>query len=144
MISYIYIYYRNQSSGSVHKVFLMSRHVSCGRAHTGAVTCDGEVFMWGCAHGGRLGLGTSMQDTVVVPTFVKSLALVRVATVGVRSTYIYISIYLSIYIHIYIHIYIYMRACISCVYLYRLISWCDTSWSKRISTISIIYIYIYI
>ncbi|OQR99686.1 regulator of chromosome condensation (RCC1) [Achlya hypogyna] len=50
------------------------RQVACGRAHTGAVSTQGELFMWGCANGGRLGLGDQVLDEVAVPTFVKSLA----------------------------------------------------------------------
>jgi alpha-tubulin suppressor-like RCC1 family protein len=49
------------------------RSVSCGAAHTGAVTTSGELYMWGCANGGRLGLGDQVVSTVVVPTIVKDL-----------------------------------------------------------------------
>lgn len=50
------------------------RSVSCGAAHTGAVSTAGELFMWGCANGGRLGLGPEVTDAVVVPTLVRELA----------------------------------------------------------------------
>ncbi|TYZ63340.1 hypothetical protein PybrP1_012879 [[Pythium] brassicae (nom. inval.)] len=53
------------------------RSVSCGAAHTGAVSTAGELFMWGSANGGRLGLGVDVTDTVVVPTLVRELATKR-------------------------------------------------------------------
>lgn len=54
------------------------RQVSCGAIHIGAVTTLGEVYMWGCANGGRLGLGKGIQDMLVVPTRVSALASERV------------------------------------------------------------------
>ncbi|KDO31373.1 hypothetical protein SPRG_03990 [Saprolegnia parasitica CBS 223.65] len=63
------------------------RQVSCGRAHTGAVSTLGELFMWGCANGGRLGFGERVLDQVVVPTYVKALAHVRVAQVSCGNTH---------------------------------------------------------
>lgn len=54
------------------------RSVSCGASHTGAVSTTGELFMWGSANGGRLGLGPGVQDTVVVPTLVRSLVTCKV------------------------------------------------------------------
>uniref|UniRef100_K3X146 EF-hand domain-containing protein n=1 Tax=Globisporangium ultimum (strain ATCC 200006 / CBS 805.95 / DAOM BR144) TaxID=431595 RepID=K3X146_GLOUD len=64
------------------------RSMSCGAAHTGAVTTTGELFMWGCANGGRLGLG-NVVDTVVVPTLVRELVAkkVRVWHVSCGSTH---------------------------------------------------------
>lgn len=53
------------------------RSVSCGAAHTGAVSTTGELFMWGCANGGRLGLGPGVADAVVVPTLVRELSVKR-------------------------------------------------------------------
>ncbi|GMF13550.1 unnamed protein product [Phytophthora lilii] len=47
------------------------RFVSCGVAHSGAVSTEGELFMWGSANGGRLGLGSHVIDTIVVPTLVR-------------------------------------------------------------------------
>ncbi|KAL3662934.1 hypothetical protein V7S43_011880 [Phytophthora oleae] len=49
------------------------RSVSCGSSHNGAVSTTGELFMWGSANGGRLGLGPNVADTVVVPTLVRDL-----------------------------------------------------------------------
>ncbi|ETV87748.1 hypothetical protein H257_01218 [Aphanomyces astaci] len=63
------------------------RQVSCGRAHTGAVSTDGDLYMWGCANGGRLGLGERVQDMVVVPTLVVSLARVLVAQVSCGNSH---------------------------------------------------------
>ncbi|KAF4140172.1 Regulator of chromosome condensation (RCC1) repeat [Phytophthora infestans] len=54
------------------------RSVSCGPSHTGAVSTAGELFMWGSANGGRLGLGQHMNDTVVVPTLVRELVKKRI------------------------------------------------------------------
>ncbi|OQS03440.1 hypothetical protein THRCLA_04258, partial [Thraustotheca clavata] len=63
------------------------RQVACGRAHTGAVSTQGELFMWGCANGGRLGLGDFVQDQVSVPTYVKCLSHVRVIQVSCGNTH---------------------------------------------------------
>ena len=40
--------------------------VSCGNAHTAAVTIDGELYVWGVADGGRLGLGPRLDTQVTV------------------------------------------------------------------------------
>jgi hypothetical protein len=47
--------------------------VSCGNAHTGAVTVDGELFMWGNADAGRLGLGSGRSEPQPNPVLVESL-----------------------------------------------------------------------
>lgn len=39
--------------------------VSCGAAHTGVVTKDGHVYMWGCGDAGRLGLGLPIVDVYI-------------------------------------------------------------------------------
>ncbi|KAL8019641.1 putative serine/threonine-protein phosphatase with EF-hands [Plasmopara halstedii] len=54
------------------------RSVSCGASHTGAVSTAGELFMWGSANGGRLGLGSHVRDCVVVPTLVKELMMKKI------------------------------------------------------------------
>jgi hypothetical protein len=41
--------------------------VSCGAAHTGVITDFGEVYVWGCGDGGRLGLGASRMGSVLRP-----------------------------------------------------------------------------
>ncbi len=49
------------------------RQVSCGSVHTAAVTTDGHLYTWGCANGGRLGLGPKVLSNVKTPTFVHCL-----------------------------------------------------------------------
>ncbi|KAJ0407324.1 hypothetical protein P43SY_004752 [Pythium insidiosum] len=65
------------------------RFVSCGAAHTGAVSTAGELFMWGSANGGRLGLGPHVRDSVVVPTLARDLVArhVRVWQVSCGSAH---------------------------------------------------------
>jgi hypothetical protein len=43
------------------------RAVSCGASHTGCITDRGDVFVWGCADGGRLGLGMDRLHTQFRP-----------------------------------------------------------------------------
>ena len=50
------------------------RMVSCGAAHTGVITDFGEVYVWGCGDGGRLGLGASRMGTVLSPVRVTAAA----------------------------------------------------------------------
>lgn len=50
-----------------------ARFVSCGAAHCGVTTETGQVFMWGCANGGRLGLGPDVKDHIAKPTLVETL-----------------------------------------------------------------------
>nr|CCA13913.1 regulator of chromosome condensation (RCC1) putative [Albugo laibachii Nc14] len=50
------------------------RFVSCGAAHCGLTTLDGKLFMWGCADGGRLGLGAEFHDYIAKPTLVEPLS----------------------------------------------------------------------
>lgn len=42
--------------------------VSCGRVHSLAVTGDGQLWVWGCGKNGRLGLGSSFDESE--PAFV--------------------------------------------------------------------------
>jgi len=39
--------------------------IACGERHTGAVTSDGELYTWGCADTGQLGLGDLSYDQLV-------------------------------------------------------------------------------
>lgn len=43
--------------------------VSCGRVHSVAVTDDGQLWVWGCGKNGRLGLGSSFDESE--PTLVE-------------------------------------------------------------------------
>jgi len=43
------------------------REVSCGSSHSACVTDKGELYVWGCADGGRLGLGIQRQETQFRP-----------------------------------------------------------------------------
>mmetsp|Transcript_28555 Transcript_28555/g.36926 ORF Transcript_28555/g.36926 Transcript_28555/m.36926 type:complete len:1227 (+) Transcript_28555:37-3717(+) len=43
------------------------REVSCGSSHSACVTDKGELYVWGCADGGRLGLGVQRQETQFRP-----------------------------------------------------------------------------
>jgi len=54
------------------------QQISCGNAHTGAVTTEGLLFMWGCGDGGRLGLGREVSGSVFCPELVRSLQVAGV------------------------------------------------------------------
>lgn len=43
----------------VHLCFQIM-YVGCGGSHTGAVTTEGHLYMWGCADNGRLGMRGSL------------------------------------------------------------------------------------
>ncbi|KAH8043429.1 hypothetical protein JL722_15224 [Aureococcus anophagefferens] len=51
----------------------MVRNVSCGAASC-ATTLAGELYVWGCGDGGRLGLGRDDLGTRWAPTLVRSLS----------------------------------------------------------------------
>ncbi len=63
--------------------------VSCGNAHTAAVTDAGHLFMWGCADGGRLGIGSTTERTVDEPRLVRTLQVsnVRIKQVSCGCTH---------------------------------------------------------
>lgn len=76
------------------------RRVACGAGHTVAITTLGQVYVWGCGDGGRLGLGDERVPgrnlvpikgnlgTVIKPKLVESLMKERIVDVscGVSHT----------------------------------------------------------
>jgi hypothetical protein len=48
--------------------------VSCGAAHTAVVTSYGQLYVFGCGDGGRLGLGPEHHRSVYTPTLVTAVA----------------------------------------------------------------------
>lgn len=54
--------------------------MSCGYAHTALITEIGQLFVFGCGDGGRLGLGK--LDTVYSPTLVDGLSREKIADVS--------------------------------------------------------------
>ena len=71
------------------------RTVSCGYAHTAAVTMDGQLYTWGNGNGGRLGLGRSGLGSVHKPALVTSLKGVRVAEVSCGAAHTLVSTIIS-------------------------------------------------
>jgi alpha-tubulin suppressor-like RCC1 family protein len=54
--------------------------MSCGYAHTALIAENGQLFVFGCGDGGRLGLGSF--DTIYTPTLVNCLVHERIADVS--------------------------------------------------------------
>ena len=54
------------------------RNISAGNAHTALCTESGDVYVWGCTDGGRLGLGLLNVTTFPRPTRVEALRARRV------------------------------------------------------------------
>lgn len=58
------------------------RSISCGYAHTAAITMDGSLYVWGSGNGGRLGLGRKALMAVHTPTKVESLSHLKISEVA--------------------------------------------------------------
>ena len=64
-------------------------HISCGEAHSIAVTFDGCLYAWGLVEGGRLGLGDGGwegEECALKPVLVSSDLCVSDAVCGSRHT----------------------------------------------------------
>lgn len=48
--------------------------IACGQQHSVAMDSEGIVYVWGCNGYGRMGLGTGLQNDVLVPKVVPSFA----------------------------------------------------------------------
>ena len=49
------------------------RRVSCGANHTACIGSGGELYVWGCGDGGRLGLGAHNMVTQHEPVMVEGM-----------------------------------------------------------------------
>mmetsp|Transcript_11175 Transcript_11175/g.18304 ORF Transcript_11175/g.18304 Transcript_11175/m.18304 type:complete len:1490 (-) Transcript_11175:3642-8111(-) len=58
------------------------KKLSCGSAHSAVVTEAGQLYVFGCGDGGRLGLGYGSLATRYEPTLVPALSRERIASVS--------------------------------------------------------------
>ena len=56
--------------------------LSCGSGHTAVVTESGQLYVFGCGNGGRLGLGYQQYDDINKPTLVTSLLHEKISAVS--------------------------------------------------------------
>ena len=56
--------------------------LSCGSAHSAVVTERGQLYVFGCGDGGRLGLGQGMHENAYRPVLVTSLLHERIGSVS--------------------------------------------------------------
>lgn len=58
------------------------KRLSCGSAHSAVITEAGRLYVFGCADGGRLGLGSGCYATIYKPRLVESLLPEKIASVS--------------------------------------------------------------
>ncbi|CAM9176283.1 unnamed protein product [Pylaiella littoralis] len=65
------------------------KEISSGAAHTACVTASGQLFVWGCGDGGRLGLGEERLGPQYEPVLVESLSTAgeRIAAVSCGNSH---------------------------------------------------------
>jgi alpha-tubulin suppressor-like RCC1 family protein len=56
--------------------------ISCGANHTGAITSDGDVYMWGNGHYGVLGDDDITQHSVGIPMYINSFHDARIVHIS--------------------------------------------------------------
>ena len=60
--------------------------VACGSAHSAIITEGGQLYVFGCGDGGRLGLGAGKFETVYEAVLVESLLHERITSVSCGNT----------------------------------------------------------
>ncbi|CAM9938623.1 unnamed protein product, partial [Sphacelaria rigidula] len=63
------------------------KEVSCGAAHTACVVASGQLFVWGCGDGGRLGLGEHRLGIQFEPILVEALVEERFTSVSCGNSH---------------------------------------------------------